>query len=187
MRGPWRVQIKIINSFFSSLFTNIQHFVHQIPTQPTTNQHEQTPNRHPLGSRHHHRHGNTNCPLRDSRPPLELSASPFGGILSHHTHNQPKQPNNHMINHIKNIKGIKGIKSVRKCKSAKKGEAICALTIASGDTNTLEHYARVESLVSRMERIKGEASKRGFRFIKTEWATCVVEDALTLVEKQLGI
>jgi hypothetical protein len=92
-----------------------------------------------------------------------------------------------MINHIKNIKGIKGIKSVRKCKSRKKGEAICALTIASGDTNTLEHYARVENLVSRMERIKGEASKRGFRFIKTEWATCVVEDALTQVEKQLGI
>ena len=92
-----------------------------------------------------------------------------------------------MINKIKNIKGIKGIKSVRKCNSHKRGEALCALTIASGDTNTLEHYNRVEELVVRMERIKGEASKHGFRFIKTEWATCVIEDALTQVEKQLGI
>jgi hypothetical protein len=92
-----------------------------------------------------------------------------------------------MINKIKNIKGIKGIKSVRKCKSAKKGQAICVLTIASGDSNTLEHYNRCEELILRIERIKGEASKRGFRFIKTEWATCVIEDALDLVEKQLGI
>ena len=91
------------------------------------------------------------------------------------------------MSNIKNIKGIKGIKSVRKSKSRKKGEAICAVTIASGDSNTLEHYCRIEELRFRIERVKAEAHKCGYRFVKTEWATCVIEDALTQVEKQLGL
>jgi hypothetical protein len=88
---------------------------------------------------------------------------------------------------IKQIKNIKGIRSIRKSQSTKKGEAICVLTIASGESNALEHYNRCEELIFRLERIKGETAKRGFRFVKTEWATCVIEDALADVEKQLGI
>ena len=47
MRAQGGTQIKIINSFFSSLFTTSQHFVHQIPT---TNQTTNNMNKHQIGT-----------------------------------------------------------------------------------------------------------------------------------------
>jgi hypothetical protein len=84
---------------------------------------------------------------------------------------------------MSNIKYIKGIKRSRKAK----GEALCVITIASGEGNTLSHYNRIEDLRYRLDRIKAEASKRGYRFIKTEWATSIIESEVRKLEKEFGL
>lgn len=84
---------------------------------------------------------------------------------------------------MNNIKHIKGIKRSRKAK----GDAICVLTIASSKGNTASHCNRIEDLRFRLDRIKAEASKRGYRFIKTEWATSLIESELGKLEKEFGL
>ena len=84
------------------------------------------------------------------------------------------------------IKNIKGIKRARKAK-ALKSEATCVLTIATTKVNSDAHKERIEELRSRLDRVKSEANKRGYRFVKTEWATCLIEDELTKLEKRFGI
>ena len=84
---------------------------------------------------------------------------------------------------MNNIKYIKGIKRSRKAK----GEAMCVLPIATSKGNTLSHYNRIEDLRFRLDRIKSEASKRGYRFIKTEWATSLIESEVRKLEKEFGL
>lgn len=84
------------------------------------------------------------------------------------------------------IKNIKGIKRARKAK-VKKSEATCVLTIATTKANSLAHYNRIEELRFRLDRVKAEAKKHGYRFVKTEWATSLIEDGLAKLEKQFGI
>lgn len=81
---------------------------------------------------------------------------------------------------IKNIKGIKRASKI-------KGLALCVLTIASSKNNTIAHYNRIEELRFRLDRIKAEASKRGYRFTKTEWATSLIEGEVSKLEKQFGL
>lgn len=87
---------------------------------------------------------------------------------------------------MNNIKNIKGIKRVRKGK-VNKTESICVLTIACTENNTVEFRNRIEDLRFRLERIKSEFSKRGYKFVKTEWATAIIEDEVRQLEKQLGM
>lgn len=88
-----------------------------------------------------------------------------------------------MNNQIKNIKGIKRARKVK----ANKSEAICVLTIATSEANSRAHFERIDELRSRLDRVKAEADKRGYRFVKTEWATSLIEDELTNLEKRFGI
>lgn len=75
---------------------------------------------------------------------------------------------------------------MRKVK-AEKAEALCVLTIASTAHNSVEHYSRLEDMRFRLERIKSEASKQGYRFVKTEWATSIIESELDKLEKEFGL
>lgn len=84
---------------------------------------------------------------------------------------------------MNNIKYIKGIKRSRKTK----GENLCVITIATSKGNTLSQYNRIADLRFRLDRIKAEASKQGYRFVKTEWATSLIESELGKLEKEFGI
>ena len=87
---------------------------------------------------------------------------------------------------MSNIKNIKGIKRVSKGKVGKT-DSICVLTIACTENNTVEFRSRIEDLRFRLERIKSEFSKRGYKFVKTEWATAIIEDEIGRLEKQIGL
>lgn len=80
----------------------------------------------------------------------------------------------------------KKTKALRPIKQSK-GKAECVLTIASTPANTPEFCNRISFLRGRMERVKDAYAKRGLYWVKTAWATDLIEQELGKVEKELGL
>jgi hypothetical protein len=82
-----------------------------------------------------------------------------------------------------NIKKTKALRPIKQLK----GRSECVLTIASTPSNTPEFTNRISFLKGRMERVKDAYAKRGLYWVKTAWATDLIERELSKVEKELGL
>ena len=81
------------------------------------------------------------------------------------------------------IKKTKVLRAINK----RSAPAECVLTIASTSSSSPEFINRIVFLKGRLERVKYEYKLRGMFWVKTAWATDLVERELCKVEKELGI
>lgn len=81
------------------------------------------------------------------------------------------------------IKKTKALRPIPK----RSRESECVLTIAATGASSPEFMNRIMFLKGRFERVKLEYAKRGQYWVKTAWATDLVERELRKVEKELGL
>lgn len=82
-----------------------------------------------------------------------------------------------------NIKKTKALRPMRK----RSAHAECVLTIASTSNSSPEFTNRIVFLKGRLERVKQAYAEQGLYWVKTAWATDLIERELSKVEKELGL
>lgn len=82
-----------------------------------------------------------------------------------------------------NIKKTKALRPMKK----RSAQSECVLTIASTSASSPEFTNRIVFLKGRLERVKQAYAERGLYWVKTAWATDLIERELCKVEKELGL